>query len=557
MLSSIRSKFILLGAILVVFELARTAISNQAINDLEKSASTSKNIALVIQRHMEGDMMHDAMRGDVMSSLYAVSRGNRQEAENARRDLDEHYKNFSANIDANLNGELPPEIKEVLSGSKKSLDEYAMAARNVIDSGGSMESAASRLPRFNEKFSAMEKANEEISDKISNYAKAAQEEASRKADKSQALLFVLTLITVALCVMVPVFAVLFIFRPQQRIIESMRQVSSGNLTHQVADTERNDEIGEMAKAVAVFRSNAVEKAQLEEQREAHKQEAENAKRKVFQQLSHSFEGSVKRIVDIVAQASAELNSTSANVSTIASESSENLSDLSSKVGNVASIVQAVASATGELTLAIQEISNQVHKAANVTSLAVTEASKADSTVQNLVTAATRIGEVTDMINNITGQINLLALNATIESARAGEAGKGFAVVASEIKNLASQTTQATGEIATYIKSIQESTGDTVSVIKNISEKISNINQISTAIAGAVEEQSVSTRSIASNIDKASHDTLNASQSANQVHGLARETSGAAKDMLSATSELSQQASRLSHEVNKYMHSMLH
>src|SRR5262249_43212608 len=152
-------------------------------------------------------------------------------------------------------------------------------------------------------------------------------------------------------------------------------------------------------------------------------------------------------------------------------------------------MQQVAGSVSQLSAASSQITQQVERAVSITNHAVDETVKADATVHSLTEAALKIGEVVEMINAIAAQINLLALNATIEAARAGEAGKGFAVVANEVKMLATQTTKATEQIGQYITSIQGVTDDTVDAIKNISNKIREVNDISTSIAAAVQEQS--------------------------------------------------------------------
>ncbi|MCP4720757.1 MAG: methyl-accepting chemotaxis protein [Desulfobacteraceae bacterium] len=191
----------------------------------------------------------------------------------------------------------------------------------------------------------------------------------------------------------------------------------------------------------------------------------------------------------VAGAASEMNNAMSSVATGMEETSENLS--------------AVAAAAEEMTATIQEVAKNTAASRETTDQAVTHTQTAREKVNRLKTAAKAVGKVTEAITDISEQTNLLALNATIEAARAGEAGKGFAVVASEIKDLATQTSGATQEIKTQIQMIQTETGQAVDIISNVADIVFNVNDLSSTIAAAIEEQSATTREISVNINKAS------------------------------------------------------
>jgi methyl-accepting chemotaxis protein len=201
----------------------------------------------------------------------------------------------------------------------------------------------------------------------------------------------------------------------------------------------------------------------------------------------------------------------------------------------------VSAATEELSASVNEISRQIAESTRAVGLAVSEAKKSEEMVSGLVIAAQKIGEVTQIINEIASQTNLLALNATIEAARAGEAGKGFAVVATEVKSLANQTAKATDEIAQQIKGIQDSSQSTAQAIRGIGQSITQVSEISTSISSAVEEQSAATKEVSVNI--------------NGVSQAAQETGRSSSTVLNVAQALSGQAGQLETRVDEFLKSV--
>lgn len=191
-----------------------------------------------------------------------------------------------------------------------------------------------------------------------------------------------------------------------------------------------------------------------------------------------------------------------SISTAVSQTTSQAASAASASTQATSNVQAVASGAEELAQSVAEISRQVVTALEISNAAVSQANRTNDTITTLVSATQKIGEVIDLINQIAAQTNLLALNATIEAARAGEAGRGFAVVASEVKNLATQTSKATDEIGSQITEVQNNTREAVDAISEISQTIERINQISSSIASAVEEQEAVTRDMSANMQTA-------------------------------------------------------
>ncbi len=276
------------------------------------------------------------------------------------------------------------------------------------------------------------------------------------------------------------------------------------------------------------------------------------RRTELDRLAVDFEHSIGSVVNIVASASTELQ-TAAETLTSSAQAASNRSRVVDTASRDATAgVQAVAVATEELTSSIREISRQVNESARIAGAAVRDADETAVKMNRLSEGAQKIGTVVELINNIAAQTNLLALNATIEAARAGEAGRGFAVVAQEVKSLAEQTAKATADIAEQVGDIQSSTSESVAAIGTITVVIKSLNDISAAIAAAVEEQGAATNEISRSVQEVARGTGEVSSNVSGITEAAGETGAAASQVLSAASELSRQSEQLRSQVDKFL-----
>ncbi|SOD93684.1 globin-coupled sensor protein [Caenispirillum bisanense] len=283
------------------------------------------------------------------------------------------------------------------------------------------------------------------------------------------------------------------------------------------------------------------------------QTARETAARTLNEHASKFENEVHAMVEIVAAAATELQSTSQNMAETADRTSSQSSLVANAADQAAGNVQTVAAAAEELHASISEISRQVAESNRISSEAVEEAERTNQMVNGLATAAGKIGEVVKLINDIASQTNLLALNATIEAARAGDAGKGFAVVAGEVKNLANQTARATEDIGRQITEVQNATKSAVGAIQGITGTIGRINEIAAAIAAAVEQQGAATQEIARNVQQASSGTSEVTSNISTVTEAATETGHAAGEVLTAARELSNQSERLKAQVDSFLH----
>ncbi len=331
----------------------------------------------------------------------------------------------------------------------------------------------------------------------------------------------------------------------------MRKLADGDKTVTIPATDREDEVGQMAGAVVVFRDNMIKAEELAA-KEAEAQRIREARAQTVEQLTGDFDKAVSDTLKTVASAATELQSTAGAMSATAEQTNRQAGNVAAASEQASINVQTVASAAEELSASITEISRQVAQSAEIAGKAVTDAERTNIQVQGLAEAAQKIGEVVSLINDIASQTNLLALNATIEAARAGDAGKGFAVVASEVKSLANETARATEEITAQITGVQAATREAVSAIQAIGQTIGSINEIATTIASAVEEQGAATQEIARNVQQASAGTREVSSNITGVTQAATETGAAANQVLGASGELSRPAEALRRQVERFL-----
>jgi methyl-accepting chemotaxis protein len=312
-------------------------------------------------------------------------------------------------------------------------------------------------------------------------------------------------------------------------------------------------VGGVAGAVEKFKVVSEQKARDEaEARIKQDQIAAQQRKADVIKLADQFEGAVGQIIEAVSSASSELEASAGTLTRTAERTQQVTTTVAAASEEASTNVQSVASATEELSSSVNEISRQVQESARMANDAVDQARATNDRVSELSKAASRIGDVVELINTIAGQTNLLALNATIEAARAGEAGRGFAVVASEVKALAEQTAKATGEIGQQIAGIQAATQESVSAIKEISGTIERLSEISSTIASAVEEQGAATQEISRNVQQAAQGTQQVSANITDVQRGASETGSASSQVLSAARSLSGDSNRLKLEVGKFL-----
>jgi len=369
--------------------------------------------------------------------------------------------------------------------------------------------------------------------------------------------------------------------PVNALSDTMMVLADGNLEVEIPNADRDDEVGDMARSVQVFKDNAIERQamearqreqeeadrkRLEEEDERNRLEEEEQRRREDEQagqaraerraamlaLADNFESKVMGIVEGVSGSAKDMEDAASGMASTADDTSQKSNVVANAAQQASSNAQMVASAAEELSASVREITGQTTQSSAAARDAVGRTENASTDIAELVEAAQKIGDVVKLINDIAEQTNLLALNATIEAARAGDAGKGFAVVASEVKSLANQTAKATQEISEQVNGMQQATNTAVRAMDEIKSIIGEIESTSVSIASAVEEQDASTQEIARNVSEVSTGTEEVTSNIHAVNEGATSTGSAATEVLSAAQLLTQQSGELRTQVEDFL-----
>ena len=342
-----------------------------------------------------------------------------------------------------------------------------------------------------------------------------------------------------------------ILRPLTEIVHAMREVADQKFETPIPGLGGSNEIGLLAGALEVFKTNGIERRRLTEQ-QLHEAQHQAERSKYLDARIKTFNELVANVVNSVASSAVHLKSNAETLSRAANDTSSKANAVASAASQASASVQTVAGSAGEMTNSIGTISRRVSDATQRAEGAAAQAEKSRDTIHTLSDAADKIGEVVQLVQAIASQTNLLALNATIEAARAGEAGKGFAVVASEVKNLAHQTSKATEEITSHVASIQGITAETRGAIDAISKTLSEISSIMSGIEVDTAQQRNATQDISRSVQDAARGTLDVSNHITQITSTSAETGRMATEARDSAVDLSQQAETLKREVDEFI-----
>jgi methyl-accepting chemotaxis protein len=482
-----------LGAVALVAGTASWASSNQA-----KAAQNIAAVSDAMSHQWNADMMHDGIRADVMSALYATTAADRRAY--AVDEVSQHIKDLLDNFDAAAAG-APPNLTADYARVRPALSAYADTATGIVTTAATSHAAAqAQLAGFLKQFGALEESLGAIDEAMLADVRQAGGNGAAAAAKSGWIILVAGLAGALLTAAAALLTVRAIRRPLREMLAALRAAAGRDLTVRVSVVNA-DELGEMARAL----NDALTAIQTTVSATATSAGALTA-------------------------ASGDLRGVAGNLDASAEQTAAQVRNADVSAQHVSTAVTDMTTATEELASSIREIARQTSDAAVTTARANASATETAAAVEALSAASREVGDIVKLITAIAEQTNLLALNATIEAARAGDAGKGFAVVAAEVKDLAQETAKATSDITGKITAIQDLTGRTAAAIGTITAVITQIDDGQRTVAAAVEEQSATTELMARNVGEVS-------AAANEISGTVTHittSTGATADGANAT-----------------------
>lgn len=516
---------------------------------LQEDITKQQEFAALIREVTNADTMRGAMRSDTYYAAYNQLLGQTTEVRNAQQQQAEHAQTFRASLEKIQVNDLPANIQESLARSLAALQVYETAGAAAMTrlSSGAITLGAD-FAEFDRAFALVGESNEQLRNGLTewsaNYSSASEE--------LMLLSNVLTFLVVFLSLYVPLYARSAVFRSMNRLSDAMRALANGEKQTEVPGLGRKDEIGTMASAVQVFKENAIEMERLEADAERAKVHAEQERKNAMYRLADDFDARTSSVIGALTAAARDMQQTAERMTDASDRTSEISSAVAAAATQADANVQTVAAATEELSASAHEIAQQINKVATMAANASDEAANTSKEVRNLQEMAVSIGDVVHAIKAIAEQTNLLALNATIEAARAGEAGKGFAVVADEVKKLANETATKTEEIDGRVTAIRNAINSSVTAMDKIIHNVQSIDEATTSVTAAVEEQNAATGEIGRNVSEASNGTQQVSENIVAVQENAYQTGEASKTVLDAAGQLSRMSVELRDQVAHFL-----
>ena len=582
-LRTIRQKVVFAAATVLVSCAATAGCGLWVAGSLTDALGRSAASSTLLRNHLQADMMHDALRSDVLSVLASSDADMGIALEDAKKDLAEHQTEFRASVAASRKLARDPSVSQALAALAKPLDDYIRQASEIADLQAADPAAArARLAGFKQSFDVLETAMGEASDKIEAVAGADAAAAEQQTVLGRGLMAGSIGVAVIFGLGLVILALRTVVRPVKDLADDMCKLADGATDLKLKSADRRDEVGDIGRAVRRFQDLIVSKARAEaeevERRRRAESEAEaatHAERLAreqtlgvvvdrlanglqrlsageldfrldvafaaeYERLRSDFNDAIARMEDTlrtIVQAAESIRAGSTEIGVAAG-------DLSRRTEQQAANLEETAAALDEITATVQTSAEGAARARSVVAASKSDTEESGVVVRQAVQAMSgieqssqQIGQIIGVIDEIAFQTNLLALNAGVEAARAGEAGKGFAVVASEVRALAQRSAEAAKEIKALISNSTDQVGQGVDLVGRTGEaleriltQVTEINGLVSDIAGSATEQSTGLRQVNSAV--------------NQMDQMTQQNAAMVEQSTAATMTLNQQVEHL-------------
>ncbi|MBL8214316.1 MAG: methyl-accepting chemotaxis protein [Bryobacterales bacterium] len=487
-------------------------VGHMGMSRMETAMNQALLMARVIQNHMDADMMHDALRGDVLAMLAASSRVERDEV---RRDMAEHGQRFQQNIEENLKLPLQPDSHQALLESKTLMEAYISAANMMADlANRDAGFARSKMPEFRKAFSALEQQMETVSERLEKENEESGKAAGQAAGNARLMAALTVVIATILLAVASTAAIRGILGPLNQVLAGLARMEQGDLRHTL-NLAGKDEMAQLANA---HDGTAARLREMLHRVQAAAVQMETATKNLVAMQNRVADNSTST-ADQASQVSASSEEVSASVGTVAANSTE-------------------------MAASIREIAARTNESAILSRDARSAAQHAKDQAAHLTTSATEINTALVLITEIANQTKLLALNASIEAARAGQAGRGFNVVAQEVGDLALNSMKTAQDIAARVGNIQSDATNMLRAVEDITTLVARIDSAGEAIAAAVEQQSASTAEIERTMSGVSEGSGQIARSVVEVARTAQQNADMVSQAKSETTGLEQMAAEL-------------